>query len=158
VTSPSPTPPVIGFRTATISAEGYKPFAEGLVQRIWLLLTSTNPPQNLTAQVVQCRLTDHPGYRIRHATFKLIHAAYTSVLSIQAKQVSGFEDICLLILYDRLICDFCLSSQIVSGFLFVRMPACGLQHLRRFRTSCLLSPLRFSSFSQHLTVLTLPYG
>src|SRR5210317_1205117 len=46
--------------------------------------------------------------RVRHATFTLMPAASTSVLSVQ---VSGFEDNGLLTQYDRLICDFCSSSQ-----------------------------------------------
>ena len=42
-------------------------------------------------------------------------AAFTSVLSVQ---VSGFEDIGLLTQYDRLIYDFCSSSQCFAcGFL-----------------------------------------
>jgi hypothetical protein len=42
-------------------------------------------------------------------------AAFTSVLSVQ---VSGFEDIGLLTQYDRLVCDFCSSSQCFAcGFL-----------------------------------------
>jgi len=53
--------------------------------------------------------------RVRHATFTLIPAAFTTVLSVQ---VSGFEDICLLTQYDRLICDFCSSGQCFAcGFL-----------------------------------------
>ena len=53
--------------------------------------------------------------RVRHATFILIPAAFTSVISLQ---VSGFEDIGLLTQYDRLICDFCSSSQCFAcGFL-----------------------------------------
>ena len=46
--------------------------------------------------------------RVRHATFTLMPASSTSVLSVQ---VSGFEDNGLLTQYDRLICDFCPSSQ-----------------------------------------------
>ena len=46
--------------------------------------------------------------RVRHATFTLMPAASTSVLSVQ---VSGFEDNGLLTQYDRLICGFCSSSQ-----------------------------------------------
>jgi hypothetical protein len=50
--------------------------------------------------------------RVRHATFTLMPAAFTSVLSVQ---VSGFEDIGLLTQYDRLVCEsHC-----------VRLPACG---------------------------------
>ena len=53
--------------------------------------------------------------RVRHATFTLMPAAFTSVLSVQ---VSGFEDIGLLTQYDRLIYDFCSSSQCFAcGFL-----------------------------------------
>jgi len=53
--------------------------------------------------------------RVRHATFTLMPAAFTSVLSVQ---VSGFEDIGLLTQYDRLVCDFCSSSQCFAcGFL-----------------------------------------
>ena len=53
--------------------------------------------------------------RVRRATFTLILAAFTMVLSVQ---VSGFEDICLLTQYNRLICDSCSSSQCFAcGFL-----------------------------------------
>ena len=53
--------------------------------------------------------------RVRRATFTLILAAFTMVLSVQ---VSGFEDICLLTQYGRLICDFCSSGQCFAcGFL-----------------------------------------
>jgi hypothetical protein len=53
--------------------------------------------------------------RVKHATFTLMPAAFTSVLSVQ---VSGFEDIGLLTQYDRLVCDFCSSSQCFAcGFL-----------------------------------------
>lgn len=53
--------------------------------------------------------------RVRHATFTLMPAEFTSVLSVQ---VSGFEDIGLLTKYDRLVCDFCSSSQCFAcGFL-----------------------------------------
>ena len=46
--------------------------------------------------------------RVMRATFLLIPAAYTSMLSVQ---VSGFEDIGLLTRHDRLVCDFCSSGQ-----------------------------------------------
>ena len=46
--------------------------------------------------------------RVRHATFTLMPAAFTSALSVQ---VSGFEDNGLLTQCDRLICDFYSSSQ-----------------------------------------------
>ena len=57
----------------------------------------------------------HRSPRVRHATFTLIPATYTSVLSVQE---SGFEDIGLLTQYDRLVCDFCSSGQCFAcGFL-----------------------------------------
>ena len=53
--------------------------------------------------------------RVRRATFTLMPAAFTAVLSVQ---VSGFEDISLLTQYDRLICDSCSSGQCFAcGFL-----------------------------------------
>ena len=53
--------------------------------------------------------------RVMRATFLLIPAAYTSMLSVQ---VSGFEDIGLLTRHDRLVCDFCSSGQhFARGFL-----------------------------------------
>ena len=53
--------------------------------------------------------------RVRHATFTLMPAAFTSALSVQ---VSGFEDNGLLTQCDRLICDFYSSSQCFAcGFL-----------------------------------------
>ena len=53
--------------------------------------------------------------RVRHATFTLIPAAYTTVPSMQ---VLGFEDIRLLTQYDRLVCDSCSSGQCFAcGFL-----------------------------------------
>jgi len=59
--------------------------------------------------------------RVRHATFTLIPAAFTSVPSVQ---VSGFEDIGLLTRYGRLVCDFCSSGQCFAcGFL--EIPPCG---------------------------------
>ena len=52
---------------------------------------------------------------VMRATFLLIPAAYTSMLSVQ---VSGFEDIGLLTRHDRLVCDFCSSGQhFACGFL-----------------------------------------
>ena len=60
------------------------------------------------------RQVDRPP-RVRRATFTLMPAAFTAVLSVQ---VSGFEDICLLTQYDRLLCDFCSSGQCFAcGFL-----------------------------------------
>ncbi len=57
--------------------------------------------------------------RVMRATFLLIPAAYTSMLSVQ---VSGFEDIGLLTQHDRLVCDFCSSGQhFACGFL--RIPS-----------------------------------
>ncbi len=53
--------------------------------------------------------------RVMRATFLLIPAAYTSMLSVQ---VSGFEDSGLFIQHNRLVCDFCSSGQHVAcGFL-----------------------------------------
>ena len=53
--------------------------------------------------------------RVRRATFTLMPAAFTALLSVQ---VSGFEDNCLLTQHDRLICDFCSSGQCFAcGFL-----------------------------------------
>ena len=53
--------------------------------------------------------------RVRRTTFTLIPAASTAVFSVQ---VSGFEDICLLTQYNRLICDSCSSGQCFAcGFL-----------------------------------------
>ena len=50
-----------------------------------------------------------------HVTFTLMPAASTSAVSVQ---VSGFEDNGLLTHCDRLICDFCSSSQCFAcGFL-----------------------------------------
>ena len=46
--------------------------------------------------------------RVMHATFTLIPAASTSAVPVQ---VPGFEDIGLLTHCDRLLCDFCSSSQ-----------------------------------------------
>ncbi len=51
-------------------------------------------------------------------TFTLIPAAYTSAVSVQ---VPGFEDIGLLTHCDRLICDFCSSSQCFA-FSFLQIP------------------------------------
>jgi hypothetical protein len=53
------------------------------------------------------RQVDRPP-RIRHATFPLMPAAYTAMLS---EQVSDFEDIGLLIQHDHLLGDFCSSGQ-----------------------------------------------
>ncbi len=53
--------------------------------------------------------------RVMRATFPLIPAAYTSMLSVQ---VSGFEDSGLLTRHDRLVGDFCSSDQhFARGFL-----------------------------------------
>ena len=53
--------------------------------------------------------------RVRCATFTLIPAAFTTVLSVQ---VSGFEDTGLLTQHDRLVCDSCSSGQCFAcGFL-----------------------------------------
>ena len=82
--------------------------------------------------------------RVRHATFTLMPAAFTSVLSVQA---SGFEDIGRLNKYDRLVCDFCSSSQ---------CSACGLPlPLVALAQWVSLSPLCAGSFSQHLTMVNL---
>jgi hypothetical protein len=54
-----------------------------------------------------------------HATFTLMPAAYTSTVSVQ---VPGFEDIGLLTHCDRLICDFCSSSQCFA-FSFLQIPS-----------------------------------
>ena len=60
------------------------------------------------------RQVDRPP-RVRRATFPLMPAAFTTVLSVQ---VPGFEDICLLTQYGRLVCDFCSSGQCFAcGFL-----------------------------------------
>ena len=60
------------------------------------------------------RQVDRPP-RVRHVTFTLIPAAYTTVPSVQ---VSGFEDIRLLTQHDPLVCDFCSSGQCFAcGFL-----------------------------------------
>ena len=54
-------------------------------------------------------------HEISPGTFTLMPATYTSVLSVQ---VSDFEDNCLLIQHDRLICDSCSSGQrFACGFL-----------------------------------------
>ena len=56
--------------------------------------------------------------RVMRATFLLIPAAYTSMLSVQ---VSGFEDNGLLTQHDR-VCDFCSPGQhFACGFL--RIPS-----------------------------------
>ena len=53
--------------------------------------------------------------RVRPATFTLMPAASTTVLSVK---VSGFEDIGLLTQHSRLICDSCSSGQrFACGFL-----------------------------------------
>ena len=60
------------------------------------------------------RQIDRPP-RVRRATFTLMPAAFTTVLSVQ---VPGFEDIGLLTQYGRLVCDFCSSGQCFAcGFL-----------------------------------------
>ena len=56
--------------------------------------------------------------RVRHATFTLMPAAFTSVLSVQ---VSGFEDIGLLTHCVRLVCDSCSSGQCFA-FSFLQIP------------------------------------
>ena len=53
-----------------------------------------------------------------HVTFTLMPAASTSAVSVQ---VPGFEDIGLLTHCDRLICDFCSSSQCFA-FSFLQIP------------------------------------
>ena len=60
------------------------------------------------------RQVDRPP-RVRRVTCTLIPAAFTTAPSVQ---VSGFEDIGLLTLYGRLICDSCSSGQCFAcGFL-----------------------------------------
>lgn len=56
--------------------------------------------------------------RVMPVTFPLIPAAYTSAVSVQ---VLGFEDICLLTHYDRLLCDSCWSGQCFA-FGFLQIP------------------------------------
>ena len=53
-----------------------------------------------------------------HVTFTLMPAAFTSAVSVQ---VPGFEDNGLLTHCDRLICDFCSSSQCFA-FSFLQIP------------------------------------
>ena len=70
--------------------------------------------------------------RVRHATFTLMPVAFTTVLSVQ---VSGFEDICLLTQYGRLLCDFCSSGQCFAcGFL--QIPPRGGHPCCSARSSC----------------------
>ena len=57
--------------------------------------------------------------RVMHATFTLIPAASTSAVPVQ---VPGFEDIGLLTHCDRLLCDFCSSSQCFA-FSFLQIPS-----------------------------------
>jgi len=53
--------------------------------------------------------------RLLLSTQRYLSDSFTMVLSVQ---VSGFEDICLLTQYNRLICDSCSSSQCFAcGFL-----------------------------------------
>jgi len=69
--------------------------------------------------------------RVRRTTFTLIPAASTAVFSVQ---VSGFEDICLLTQYNRLICDSCSSGQCFAcGFL--QIPPRGGHPCRPANTS-----------------------
>ena len=70
------------------------------------LLTSAISSHRLSALLAQGKMADLPGYNA--LTFPLMPAASTIRLSVQ---ISDFEDICLLIQPDRLICDFCSSSQ-----------------------------------------------
>jgi hypothetical protein len=78
----------------------------GRVSLLCPRLTSANPSQHLAMPVAQGRSADLPGYCA--PTFTLMPAASTTMLSVQ---VSDFEDSCLLIQHDRLLCDFCSSGQ-----------------------------------------------
>jgi hypothetical protein len=69
------------------------------------------------------RQVDRPP-RVRRATFPLMPAAFTTLLSVQ---IPGFEDIGLLTQYGRLVCDFCSSGQcfVTPWCDFLRIPPRG---------------------------------
>lgn len=85
-----------------------------------------SPPAPLGTGRCSTQPIDRPP-RVRHATFPLTPAAYTATPSVQ---VSDFEELCLLIRCDCLLCDSCSSGQCfaVSATTlaeYLRIPACG---------------------------------
>lgn len=83
------------------------------VELLCLLLTSDTTSRHLSITVASSTVSDLPGYCA--LTFSLMPAASTSTLSGQGLD---FEDICLLVQRDRLVCDSCSSGQCFAcGFL-----------------------------------------